>query len=207
MEKMEKIERENVLAVEGQDEKNFFGALLRNLGINTVQILDVGGKDQFRNKFPLYIQTDGALLKVKNIGFVRDAERHEATAAFKSITTILKIYDLPCPTELCKVVEGNGKRVSVFIMPNNKDCGMLEDVCIDSIKNTDIFHCVSCFIRCYEHKVEKNTYNVAKATILAYLSTRIPIVNSLGLAAQQSVWDFSKPCFDKIKIFLRELFE
>jgi hypothetical protein len=30
--------------------------------------------------------------------------------------------------------------------------------------------------------------------------------NSLGLAAQQKIWDFSHPCFDKIKEFLITLF-
>jgi hypothetical protein len=50
-------------------------------------------------------------------------------------------------------------------------------------------------------------YNPAKAQIQAFLSTRIPIVNALGLAAQQHVWDFSKPCFEPVKSFLTELFK
>jgi hypothetical protein len=204
---MEKIEKENVLAVEGNDEKNFFEALLKTMNIPNVQIIDVCGKDNFKNKFPVYMQSEGALKKIKNIGFVRDAEQLEATSAFDSICSVLHKYALPCPTELCKLVEDNGKKVNVFIMPNNNDCGMLEDLCIAAIKGTDVFTCVECFIKCYETKIEKDKYNLAKAKILAYLSTRTPLVNALGLEAKQSVWDFTKPCFDDIKKFLKELFE
>jgi hypothetical protein len=75
------------------------------------------------------------------------------------------------------------------------------------VKDTDVFTCVECFVKCYETKITKDTFNLPKAKILAYLSTRTPIVNALGLAARQGVWDFTKPCFDGVKKFLRELFE
>jgi hypothetical protein len=177
------------------------------MNISDVQIIDVGGKDNFRNKFSVYMQSENALEKIKNIGFVRDAEQFEAKSAFDSICSILKKYALPCPTELCKLIKDNGKKVNIFIMPNNNDCGMLEDLCIAAIKDMDIFTCVEYFIKCYEFKIEKDKYNPAKAKILAYLSTRTPIVNTLGLAAKQNIWDFTKPCFDDIKKFLKELFE
>jgi len=203
---MEKITEKNVLAVEGKDEKNFFGALLKNLGIDNVQIIDVGGEANFNVNFPAYILADGALEKIKNIGFVRDAEAREATAAFQSICHLLRKYELPCPSELGKIAGQDGKKVNIFIMPNNNQCGMLEDLCIESIKDADIFHCIKSFIHCYENKIDKRKYNPAKAEILAYLSTRTPVVNSLGIAAQQNVWDFSHTCFNEIKNFLIELF-
>jgi len=203
---MEKITEKNVLAVEGKDEKNFFGALLKTLGIGNVQIIDVGGEANFKVNFPAYILADGALEKIKNIGFIRDAEDHEATAAFQSICHLLRKYGLPYPSERGKIAKQDGKKVNIFIMPNNKQCGMLEDLCIESVKETDIFHCVKSFVNCYENKIDKKKYNPAKAEILAFLSTRTPIVNSLGIAAQQKVWDFSHACFDPVKKFLIELF-
>ena len=65
-----------------------------------------------------------------------------------------------------------------------------------------IFHNLDC----YKSKIEHGKFNIAKATILAYLSARTPIVNSVGVAAQKNVCDFEKPCFDDIKRFLKELF-
>ena len=204
---MDKIVQENILAVEGKDEKNFFDALLKKLMITNVQIIDVGGKDNFKNKFSVYLQSDRALDIIKNIGFIRDAEDLEAETAFQSICSVLNNYSLPCPTKIGKVIEYNGKKVNIFIMPNNNDCGILENLCITSIIETDIFKCVDCFVKCYSSMISKEKYNLPKAEILAYLSTRIPIVNSLGIAAQQNVWDFSHECFSEIKKFLLELFK
>ena len=204
---MDKIEQGNVLAVEGKDEKNFFDALLKSLTITNVQIIDVGGKDNFKHIFPVYLQSDRALDIIKNIGFIRDAEDREAEAAFQSICSVLNNYKLPCPTQTGKVIEHDGKKVNIFIMPNNNDCGMLEDLCITSIKETKVFDCVDCFVKCYANMISKEKYNLPKAEILAYLSTRTPVVNSLGVAAQQNVWDFSHKCFSEIKKFLIELFE
>lgn len=203
---MEKIEKENVLAVEGKDEKNFFEALLKNLEIADVQVIDVGGKDKFDKTLSLYIQSEGALAKIKNIGFVRDAEDHEAESAFQSICTVLKKYDLPCPVKTSEIAENNGVKAKIFIMPNNHDCGMLEDLCISSVRGTDIFNCVESFTKCYESKIDRDRYNLPKAEMLAYLSTQIPIVNSLGLAARQGVWDFTHQCYNEIKTFLIGLY-
>ena len=44
------IKSKKILAVEGLDEENFFGALLRHINIADCDILQVGGKDQFKNK-------------------------------------------------------------------------------------------------------------------------------------------------------------
>ena len=202
-----KIDLEKVLAVEGKDEYNFFDVLLKTLSINNVQIIDVGGKDKFKKILSVYLQTERALVRIKSIGFVRDAENQEAAAAFQSICSILRDFGLPSPTEPLKVIEQNGKKVSIFIMPNNNDCGMLEDLCLASIQGTDVYGCVKCFVNSYEDKIEKEKYNEAKAKILAYLSTRVPVVQSIGIAAKQNVWDFSNPCFNDIKKFLKELFE
>jgi hypothetical protein len=130
IERSKKIKKENVLVVEGKDEYDFFSALLGSMNIPDVQIINVSGKDNFGNVFSTYMQTEGALAKIKNIGFVRDAEQLEAWSAFDSIRSVLRKYDLPCPTEPRKLVNNSGKKVNIFIMPNNNDCGMLEDLCI-----------------------------------------------------------------------------
>jgi hypothetical protein len=202
-----KIEKENVLMVEGKDEVNFFKALLEHLKIPNIQVIEAGGKDKFANTFSVYMHTDGALVKIKNIGFVRDAEEKEAQSAFDSIRSVLTKYKLPCPANINEIIEQDGKKVNIFIMPNNKDRGMLEDLCLTSIEKTDILDCVDGFIRCYENKINKENYNSSKAKILAYLSAQTPIVTALGLAAQQGVWDFSHPCYDEIKAFLCSLFK
>jgi hypothetical protein len=91
-------------------------------------------------------------------------------------------------------------------MPNNKDSGMLEDLCIESRKTDPVWNCVETFIKCYNPLIEKDKYNISKAKIGAFLSTRVPIAYSLGVAAQEHVWDFDNPCFNQVKDFLGKLF-
>jgi len=199
------IEKPSILLVEGPDDRSFFEALLRYLAIQSVQIKDVSGKDNFSYTFEALLNAEGGSL-VKNIGFVRDADKPNAQAAFKAICSILNKNKYPCPAEIGKMIESDGKKVNIFIMPNNNDSGMLENLCINSIREIDILHCIDCFIKCYAPIISNEKHNVPKATILAYLSTRVPVVNTLGVAAQQKVWDFSHECFNQIKAFLFDLF-
>ena len=45
---MLQIEKAHLLLVEGKDEEAFFESLIQHLGIPGIQVLSVGGKDQFR---------------------------------------------------------------------------------------------------------------------------------------------------------------
>jgi hypothetical protein len=196
-----------VLAVEGKDERMFFNALLRFMVIDGVQIIEIGGKDKFKRQFAKILNNnDDFFDTVQSIGFVRDAEDNEADSAFQSICNIIKPYGLPCPSKPSEVVVHGAMRVGVFIMPNNEDSGMLENLCIEAAKTDSVWECVEAFTTCYKSKIDLKNYNPAKAQIQAFLSTRIPIVSALGIAAQQHVWDFSKPCFEPIKSFLSKLF-
>jgi hypothetical protein len=206
MDKTIKPESSDVLAVEGKDECNFFDALTKNMGLDGIQIIDVGGKEKFKTTVPLFVSSERFWDKVKRFGFVRDAEDNEISSAFSSICNVLEHCNLPVPSNPLQIAKVNGIQTSIFIMPNNQSKGMLEDLCLSSIKADEVYSCVDAFTQCYEPKIEQNKYIPSKARLLAYLATRAPIINSLGLAAQQSIWDFGNPCFDKIKMFLSELF-
>jgi hypothetical protein len=202
-----KIEKENVLAVEGKDECNFFKALLEYEKLESVQIIDIGGKDKFKIEFPLFAQSENFYNKLKRIGFVRDAEDKEAISAFQSICSVLKACELPVPEKQKVIVNDKNIKLGVFIMPNNEQKGMLEDLCIQSVKNDTLTKYVDNFVDSYKANITDKQYNFSKAYVLAFLSTRVPIVNALGLAALNKVWDFNNSCFDEIKLFLRELFK
>ena len=77
------IESEQLLIVEGQDEKGFFAVLLKYLDINTVQIINVAGRENLKNTLEsLSIITN--FDKVTHIGFVFDAENNDAKSTFQS---------------------------------------------------------------------------------------------------------------------------
>jgi hypothetical protein len=162
MEKNRKAEKPNILAVEGKDEYNFFTALIKHLNLASVQIEDMGGKDKFKLEFPLLAQSENFYGIVEKIGFVRDAEEKEATEAFKSICGILSSYNLPVPEAPNTVTDKDGKKTAVFIMPNNKDSGMPEDLCIESRKTDPVWNCVEAFVKCYEPLLEELKRNLPK---------------------------------------------
>jgi hypothetical protein len=202
-----RIKSDKILAVEGKDECNFFQALLKYENINNIQIIDIGGKDKFKSEFPNLVNSEG-FSEVRAIGFIRDAESQKAESAFSSICGILKKNGLPAPKNINTTINEEDRKIGIFIMPNNIDAGMLEDLCIKSVKTDPIFACVNDYIDCCSPHLSENgtIFNKAKAKIQTYLASQSPIANSLGLAAQKGHWDFKKNCFSGIKQFLHNLF-
>jgi hypothetical protein len=78
------------------------------------------------------------------------------------------------------------------------------------LKDEPIAGCLDSYIHCLNLHIpdnEKTKYNEPKARVQAYLAARAPIVNSLGLAAQNKFWNFEHPVFENIKNFLQDLFK
>lgn len=73
MNKNFKISAHKLLAVEGKDECNFFNILLKRVNLNSVQTVDIGGKNKFSIELPLLKNMEG-FKQIHAIGFVRDAE-------------------------------------------------------------------------------------------------------------------------------------
>ncbi len=200
------IESTQLLVVEGKDECSFFEAILKYENINNIQVIDIGGKDKFKFELPALLNLEG-FSKVHTLGFVRDAEENQADSAFSSICDTLKENGLPVPKAVNTIVDVNNIKLSIFIMPNNIDEGMLEDLCIQSVKQETVFKCVDKYIECCQmYSLDVKNIKISKAKIQTYLAIKNPIVNSLGLAALKGYWDFSENCFSEIKQFLHILF-
>ncbi|HAJ80011.1 MAG TPA: hypothetical protein DCO75_09600 [Fibrobacteres bacterium] len=202
------FESKSLLLVEGKDECNFFKALLGHLDIQDIQLLDIGGKDKFPFEFLALYNAEG-FNKIERLGFVRDAETNKAQSAFNSICNILKKTHLPLPSQMGIVTINKIPRIGIFIMPDNTGSGMLENLCLETLKTLPVNFCIKNFVDCFlqqQSKEEKQNFNDFKARVQAYLSTRSPIVNTLGLGAIKGYWDFSHFCFDNIKNFLTSLY-
>jgi len=72
----------NLLAVEGKDEVNFFKALVKYLDLQNVQILDIGGKFQFKHKLSA-ISKSPHFNNIISLGVIRDADT-DSDSAFQS---------------------------------------------------------------------------------------------------------------------------
>jgi len=201
-----KITSKKLIAVEGLDEKNFFGKLLPMIGISDFQIIDVGGKDKFKDKFPALLLSPGFYAPdrtsmVTHVAIIRDNDEDEA---FKSVKSIVLKTGLKPPEEHSRFANGT-PQVGIYIMPGPKIKGkMLEDLCLQSVQTQPAMRCVDSFADCIS-KLPEQPKNMSKAKVQSFLAAQPEIVNSLGLGAQNSYWDFGSTVFDELKEFLNHL--
>jgi len=205
------IDSKKVLAVEGKDDKNFFNALLKHIGIADFDIREVGGKNQFRKKLPALVNARGFFLAdgssfVSHLAIVRDKDEDDA---FKSIATIVETTGLTPPTKPSEFSDGKPK-VGIFIMPGEAiDGTMLEDLCLKTVENQKAMTCVNEFASCIS-ALEPTAKNIPKAKVQVFkaqvfLAAQPEIVDSVGLGAQKNYWDFESPALDELKEFLLKL--
>ena len=211
------ITSRNILLVEGKDECNFFKAYLEYLNIvDTIQIIDIGGKDKFRLAY-ISLSNSPGFSQVERLGFIRDAE-DDAVSAFQSIKDIIieantkNSFNILVPKKPHEIEQNKTNSVGIFIMPDNTNPGMLEDLCLKSIESTSEYKCVGCFIKCFYDDFTENDkleFKKSKASVLAFLATRAigqDHPNALGIAALKKIWNFDNQCFNNLREFISQLF-
>ena len=205
------IKSKKILAVEGQDEENFFDALLRNMKLTDFDIRRVGGKNQFPKKLPALLKTPGFFEPdesawVTHLGIVRDKDEDEA---FESISNIVATAGLKPPTKHSTFSDGNPK-VGIFIMPGTAVKGtMLEDLCLKTVEKNPAMECVNDFASCVS-QLKTTPKNIPKAKVQVFkaqvfLAAQPETVDSVGLGAQKNYWDFDSPALEELKQFLSHL--
>ncbi len=115
MAQSERIERPKQLLVEGNDQRNFFEALIKNLSLPDIQIQNYGGGDELRAFLPAFVKAPN-FDSISSLGIVRDAER-SAPSAFQSVQGSLGKVSLPVPSKTGARQSGNPD-VSVLILPD-----------------------------------------------------------------------------------------
>lgn len=205
------IQLKKVLAVEGLDDKNFFGALLKHMNITGIDIREVGGKDQFKIRLPAlklargFLKADGSP-SITHLAIVRDKNSDDA---FNSIVEILKHEEFIPPKNHGQFSTGN-PNIGVFIMPGETVEGtMLEDLCLKTVEKNKAIPCVEDFASCVStlptppKNISKAKVQVFKAQV--FLAAQPEAVDSVGLGAQKKYWDFESPALAELKQFLNNL--
>lgn len=198
---LEPVGQKKVLVVEGRDENFFFCALLKHMGITGVDIKEVGGKEQFKNKMPALVKQSG-FSDVEMLAVVRDADEN-AHGAFKSVKDILERHDLQ-PPEQPNQFSGGSPAVGVFIMPGSSDRGTLEDLCLKTARDHPAMECVDTFSDCIR-TLEEPPHNMAKAKVQAFLAAMPKIANHAGIGAQKGYWNFDSEEMTDLRSFMERL--
>ncbi len=197
-----RITRPRLLVVEGREEELFFGALIEHLGLQNVQTIPIGGKEQLRRNLKAVVATPG-FVEVVSLGVIRDANAHP-DAAFQSVRDALQAVNLPAPKRPLVPV-GESPRVAVLILPEVGMPGMLEDLCLRSIVQDPALPCVEQYFQCLQQEGFSLPDNVSKAKVQVFLASRPKVGLRLGEAAQAGYWPWDDPAFEQVKDFLRRI--
>lgn len=199
---LEPFTKTRLQAVEGEDEINFFKKLLEHIGIfDSVDIRQSGGKDKFKDLMKAFTITRG-FRGIEMIAVIRDADEN-ANNAFRSVTGTLEKIGFKSPDEPGQFSKGM-PAVGVFIIPDNSSKGMLEDLCLDTVKDHKAMKCVDDFIACTQ-ELKERPKNIPKAKVQAFLAAKPTIVRSVGLGAQKGYWNFKSEKMHSLIAFLNQL--
>lgn len=134
---------------------------------------------------------------METFAVIRDANG-DAKAVFNSIKDILKKQNLNPPDRVNKFSESVPK-IGVFIMPGRSEEGMLEDLCLSTVKDNPIMQCVDVYMDCIS-KIGVYPKNLTKAQ--SFWAAMPKIAKSVGLGAQMGYWNFDSEVLVELKAFI-----
>lgn len=206
------ITTEGQLIVEGRVPQMFFREMVKAQGLeDAIEVRTFGDISKAGLQTWLEIFTQKAAFKerVRRLGIIRDAESLDAGAAFQSVQSALRAVRLPVPARMPDLESGE-LSVGVFILPNCKEAGMLEGLCLQAASEVEaaqsdaVLPCVDEFFGCLNKRgfVPRNP---AKAKFAGYALARDVIDPQLGRAAQKGAIPWNAKAFDPLKMFLRSI--
>ncbi len=189
-----------LLIGEGKDEVRFFKSLLKFLDISHIGVEDYEGKDKLE-KYLKTLKTRPGFSQLTSIGITRDADNLPPKSAFDSICSRLLKVGLPVPRNMAEKTTETPS-INIFIFPNNRDSGMLEDLCLESVKDDGTMSCVEQYLECVKNNANREPNNFAKAKLHAWLASKEIPDKRLGEAAEAGYWDWESAAFNGLKEFI-----
>ncbi len=203
----EVVTRPKIVLVEGKDEKIFFDKLCVHIEKQAdIQILDFGGITQFRKYLKsLKASSSYRSMNVNSLGVIRDAEL-DMGSAFQSVCDALKASGFAVPSHPSEMVDGD-PNISVFILPDCQNQGMLETLCWQAVARSDdsAIPCVHQYLDCLK-KSSALPKNADKARLHTFLASRKEPGLLVGEATGKSgYWNLDSSVFKPLKKFLQTL--
>ena len=188
-----KIEKPKLIIGEGKEDFLFFDSLIKYLEIDDIQVDFYGGKTNLNNYFKtLHLQP--GFSNLCSLGITRDADQSFDTASQSIDNTIRQN----------KLNEKGNLTIKKFIFPDNSSSGMLEDLCLRGIDDSDIC-CITDFFQCINKNTNREPTEFSKAKIHAWLSSQVKPDKPLGEAAQAGYIDWNNEIFNELITFIKNL--
>ncbi len=210
------IGRPGLIFCEGIDDERFLVELLTFLGIDSLWVERADGESQFRGLVRT-LRGRGNFEQLRTLAIVRDADT-DAARKFESVTDLLQTAAYPIPSAPAQLILGTFPRattgaaetagtVGVFIMPDGRSPGALEDLCLQAIAEDPAGPCVQEFLACVHARsgVACPDQHVPKAKLNAWLASRSNPTLRLGQAIASKDIPPGSEAFRPIRQFLQDL--
>ena len=199
------IEQPKQVLVEGMDDSRVFTKLAEDMGMPDVQIQRYDGYQKLRPFLKNFIALSGFGL-VRSLAVVADANSSRIDRE-KSIRDALSDRNLPSPPGPLQVSSDSNLQVAYLVLPHDRDCGMIEDICLDSVSTDPAIQCVDQYFECIGQAGlpgPKDTW-MSKARVYAFLASREDPSLRLGEAAQRGTWPLESDAFRPLRELLNLL--
>lgn len=199
----EEIWSQKIVLMEGKDAEFFFKELCKHIEKNDLQIMNYGGINELRG-FLKTLKGSPGYRTIESIGIIRDAEL-KMESAFQSVCDALKANGFAVPSRPNQVVTGK-PNISVFILPDCKNPGMLETLCWKAVEEAHdpAIQCVYQYLNCLSRE-EVSPQNEDKARLHAFLASRKEPGLLVGQATQRGYWDLYSSVFEPLRSFFKAL--
>ena len=208
------ITKTKQLLVEGRTSELFFAAFLRHLGIDA-EIHDFCSVSELRPFLRAFCARPEFKQMVQSFAVVRDAEFSVKAGqietvcetpqqAFASVCSSLAAAGQLTPP-LPAVFTQAAPKIGIFILPNCRDPGMLETLCLESVMTSRVCACIEQFFSCMEREGNARSRNLTKARTFAFLACKDIYDPLVGRASQKGIWPWENDAFLPLKNFLLEL--
>ncbi len=202
-----RLDRDITLIVEGRTDQIFLQTLVEYLGISPY--FDIAKYDGIQQLPPFLKLIAGSLrrdpTRQRTLAIIRDAEQQSVASVQQSVAQALHQADLPSVVTAGSISSGE-LRVGLFVFPDNREPGMLEDLCLRSIpRQGDVRKCLDAYFHCMNAIGSGVPEPSVKARTAAYLTALGLAEPLVGRAAQKRVWNFDHEAFIPLIRFLRSL--
>lgn len=212
-----------MLLVEGVQDALFCEALLDHLGVlDKVLIIEAKGRPNVPGRLKDISMSNNAQSgTVLKLGILQDADQSAESSRSDAIEA-LHNASLPVPSARPADANAETPAVSVFIAPDNRSQGSLEDLCPSSLTADKVQHLNEYIERMNQSEPRLRPHLVSKVKVALHLATEPAFRKydrnlskavrdnlrpgiSIGLAARYYIWDWSRPEFKPVKLFLSRL--
>ena len=207
-----------LLLVEGEDDFDFFLALLKELELDKkIRIYRYGGKDNLAEGLANVVNAQ-RFEELVHLGIVRDAD-YDTDALSSVRSSITRINretgkELSIPDRHMEPI-GDSPKVSVFFLPDEDVEGVLEDLVLSAFSEDPVSSCVKDYFTCLEGcGITLNRTALPKARVRVFIAGKV--VDDTGSGKdrdswemrhvfRRSWWSWDSPVFNPVKDYLQQL--